>query len=176
MDIITYFEEYHNLKAYFNNKNFIYQVNFVKTFTLWNRESEKRQMIFSRFRDKYTFENFHELLISTFINNSKTYFMKLETPENLQQYKRYKIYWSNPLYYFKKDLENIDAETEDLINIETRVLLDNYFNLSDDSYEENRIVYDKYFCLCFNNPFLVNIKTDESIQNLIKKITGELQQ
>jgi hypothetical protein len=173
MDTIKYFEDYRTLKAHFNSNRFIYGRDTLPIPFLWNREPEKRQLYFSHFREKYTFAYFHDLLIASFVNNPKIYFTDLEKEENLLNYKKYKIWWSSPIYYFKKDLENIINETEDEIRIETFILLDKYFDLNSDWYQENQMLYDKYYYLFSAYANIIVIKTDEDIKNLVNQITGE---
>jgi len=178
MDIIVYYAEYRELKAHFNSNGFLYKESDLPITFLWNREQSKALHYFQKFQFKYTLEVFKQLLISSFVFDPKMYFMALENKKNLERFKQFQIWWSNPLYYFKKDLENIESEKDEHINTETYVLLVKLFDIIPDwmDNECRKLVYDKYFylMLMYIKNDINKIKKDIDVKNLIKKIEGDI--
>jgi hypothetical protein len=129
-DTIDYYRSYLELKLHFNSENFIYERDHVSVNQKWNKESETRKEWWRKIKLEMTLSEFCQLTIANLLESPKIYFIKLK--KNPNAIRGFRTYWSNHLYYFKKDLETIHGEYYDVwklqeaekIRIETIMFLE----------------------------------------------------
>lgn len=129
-EVIEYYKEYLELKLHFNSENFIYDKDHASLYKKWNHEPEARKEWWRKIRLEMTVPEFRRIVIANLLENSEIYFLKLK--KNAAFIRDFNTYWSNPAYYFQKDLEKIKGKYEDVwklqqdgeIRIETIMFLE----------------------------------------------------